>query len=70
MAGAGRGRGLDGADAQPVGRVLQGLQGLLVGFVVGGLLCVPFLDLKFASLSTTVDLIHLPHRYSGLSTLL
>lgn len=31
---AGRGRGLDGADAQPVGRVLQGLQGLLVGFVV------------------------------------
>lgn len=31
---AGRGRGLNGADAQPVGRVLQGLQGLLVGFVV------------------------------------
>lgn len=32
--GAGRGRGLDGADAEPVGRVLQGLQGLLVGLVV------------------------------------
>lgn len=32
--GAGRGRGLDGADTEPVGRVLQGLQGLLVGLVV------------------------------------
>lgn len=30
----GRGRGLDGADAEPVGRVLQGLQRLLVGLVV------------------------------------
>lgn len=32
--GAGRGRGLDGADTEPVGRVLQRLQRLLVGFVV------------------------------------
>lgn len=32
--GAGRGRGLDGADAEPVGRVLQRLQRLLVGLVI------------------------------------
>lgn len=32
--GAGRGRGFDGADAEPVGRVLEGLQGLLVGLVI------------------------------------
>lgn len=32
--GTGRGRGLDGADAEPVGRVLQRLQRLLVGLVI------------------------------------